>query len=260
MEKYDLRIDGDAIVYTAGFAADSRGGDLSHSLYNAKLIIQSIIDKFIPCDVTIYLTHTDPTKNFRNQIVDDYKANRKGAKKPVYYKELRRYLLDKYKAKLCMWGEADDFLCMNVSERTVIASKDKDLLQVPGLHYRIHTGMVVQAEDPGSLQLITKTDKAGRKKKIIEGNGFKWFCAQMILGDTIDNIHKPEVGFGPVQVYKILNHMTTKREMWLAIDLFYRLTGKSGILWTNGALLWMARIELDIFSPERLEEYLSNDN
>ncbi len=72
----DLRIDGDVICYMAGHAADSRGGGLSHSLYNTKLIMMSIIDKFSPCNVNTYLTSRNPKDNFRTEIYPAYKQNR----------------------------------------------------------------------------------------------------------------------------------------------------------------------------------------
>lgn len=72
----DLRIDGDAVVYRAGFAADSRMGGLSHSLHNTKLIINMLKERFECMQPAIYLTSTDALKNFRSIICPSYKKNR----------------------------------------------------------------------------------------------------------------------------------------------------------------------------------------
>ncbi len=289
-EPWKLMIDGDGIVYRAGFASDSRGGDVSHSLHNTKVIINSIIKRFSPCDVTVYLTSQNGSLNFRSRLVDDYKANRakkcnkcKGKNltemegiqrknelifrafscddcgqcpikdtKPVYYQEIRNYLIEKFKAKVCNWGEADDWLGTNYTKQTIIASNDKDLLMVPCHHWRITDELGITASDPGWLELLT--NKSGGKS--VKGVGFKWFACQLLSGDTIDNIHKPRAGFGPVAIYDYLNPLDTIEKLWIAVESFYRDCGKTDLLLTNAQLLWMARKPRQIFSLDVLQELI----
>ncbi len=252
MHPIDLRIDGDAIVYIAGFAADYRGGELSHSLYNAKLIIENIKTKFYPNQTTVFLTSQNSEDNFRFKLVSDYKANRKGAPKPKFYKEIRKYLIDRYSAIVCKWGEADDWLCTDTQENTVIASKDKDLLMVPATHYRIHLYETIVASDPGELLLIEKNGK-----KECKGHGFKWFVYQLLYGDSVDNIHKPLKNFGPVKIHKILSYRHDIYTMWKTAELFYRLVGKEDLLMINAQLLWMSRKPEQIFSVSVLEDLIN---
>lgn len=249
----ELRIDGDVICYTAGFAADSRGGDLSHSLYNSKLIIDSIIKKFKPCEVRVFLTSSKAEHNFRNQLVDDYKANRLGRKKPTYYKQIRKYLINKYKAEVVKWGEADDALCADATEETIIASKDKDLLMVPATHYRIHTEEIVYSSDPGDLRIVKKLVGSKKQpKKIIEGYGFKWFTYQMLQGDIVDNIHKPVKGFGPLAIYNLLNPLNDVLSLWGVVCEFYDKSDNLDKLMTNAQLLWISRKDKQKFDMDVL--------
>ncbi len=71
-----VNIDGDGVVYMAGFAADSRDGDVSHSLHNAKLLINSAMDKTGQTECSVFLTSKDPAVNFRTSIYPIYKQNR----------------------------------------------------------------------------------------------------------------------------------------------------------------------------------------
>ncbi len=301
---YDLRIDGDGIVYKAGHAADSRGGDVSHSIYNAKLIINSIIERFKDSKVTLLLTSRDPAANFRTQVVDDYKANRskkcnkckstnleemleiqripnvekpeesaifRGFKclscshypirdsKPVFYREIRQYLIDRMAAKVCQWGEADDWLGTDYTENTIIATNDKDPLMIPCLHWRIDAEIGIRATDPGCLELITKEAINGVKRHSVKGFGFAWFCAQMILGDTVDNIHKPKKGFGPTKVIPLFENCNSIRTYWDTVVGFYKDCGAEDRLILTGQLLWMARRKRQIFSLEVVEELINDD-
>lgn len=282
---YDLRIDGDTIVYRAGFAADSRGGELSHSLYNAKLIMDMLISHFSPCNASCYLTDTDNTKNFRFNIAEDYKANRRSkicgkcessdwqdtgiitktnggrfkgkeclkckniieSGKPIYYKELRQYLIDRYNAIVCQWGEADDWLGSSVTCNTIIASNDKDLLMIPCWHYRISSAKLLKGEDPGTLWV------SANYKKIL-GVGFKWFAAQMLLGDTVDHIKKPKRGDGIKWVYNLLKDNNDIHSLWNTVKYYYRAVNKEDLLLINATLLWMSRSPCQVFSEELIDD------
>lgn len=245
---WDLRIDGDNVVYTAGFAADSRGGDISHSLYNTKLIINKYMNMF-PGTCKVPLTSQKASDNFRTQIVDNYKANRKDAKKPIYYQEIRDYLIAKFDATVCKWGEADDWLGVNPKQRTVIVSKDKDILMVPNVyHCRMTNDKIIKSSDPGKLFL-------SKCRKKILGCGFQWFAAQMIMGDKIDNILKPSKGFGPVAVFEMFKDCKSKLEMWIKVQNHWIDSGKSeDEMMTNAQLLWISRKPKQMFNLELLGE------
>jgi DNA polymerase-1 len=77
---------------------------------------------------------------FRRELYPDYKHNRKGKPKPIGFKQLRNEMLEEPAAFIFRQIEADDaigiFATMpEVAEDPVaIASGDKDMMQVPGLH------------------------------------------------------------------------------------------------------------------------------
>lgn len=167
--------------------------------------------------------------------------------KPVFYKEMRKYLIDRFDAILCEWGEADDWLCTNTLPNTIIVSNDKDLLMAPGYHFRLSSGKLFRSFDGGDLYL-------SRDKGKILGVGFKWFCAQMLLGDQVDNIIKPKKGLGPKAVYQILKPIDSIKEMWDTVTSIYKKVGKEDQILINAKLLWMARKPYQMFSLDIVEE------
>lgn len=282
MTKWDMRIDGDTILCRAGFSADSRSDEMSHSLYNVKLIIEMLKAKF-PGKMSVYLSGSKAV-NFRYNLTDTYKSNRalkcktvgceqKGLTalptqqsasrffsafecdscgqmirdtKPVYYQEIRQYLLAKYSAIAVPWGEADDWLGVNPTVQTVIVSNDKDLLMLPAYHYRLNSEKLLQTSDPGQLWLSED------RKKIL-GGGFKWFCCQLLMGDAVDGIKKPVKGWGPVKIYDEMGGNLTARQMWDKASANYP---DEEALLLNAQLLWISRKPKQMFSFELLEELI----
>jgi 5'-3' exonuclease len=177
---------------------------------------------------------TDSKSNFRNEVAKHvpYKGNRSG-KKPVHFDFLRNYMIDKLNAEEIVGQEADDAMGIAQTKDTVICSIDKDLWQVPGKHYDIVTGKKVVAKDPGKIVL--------NGNELI-GVGFKWFCAQMLLGDQVDNI-KGIRGIGPKKAYTYLNDRITVRTMWRRVRALYKMHKCIDRLEENALLLWMRREE-----------------
>lgn len=277
-EIFDVRIDGDTLLYRAGFSADSRSDDITHSLFNCKLLINMIMEKF-PGDCTIYLSGSRKV-NWRYDLSPIYKGNRKlicknklckstdlspvekiqqaderfyrafqcnkcttyvPDSKCIYHDEIRGYLVAKHGALICPWGEADDWLGVDLKPNTVVVSNDKDLLMLPCLHYRLTSEKLLEASDPGQLWL------SECRKKLL-GVGFKWFCCQLLLGDGVDNIKKPRAGFGPVAAYEMMNSKQTITGMWNTAVSFYKDSGKTtDEFLLNCKLLWISREKRQVF-------------
>jgi hypothetical protein len=155
-------IDGDVIVYRAGFAADSGrvkwykenvdGGAseeelkeflgkedyLAHALGNTKTCLSEIVGHFNKEQASVFLSGRD---NFREAIATilPYKGNRDPLHKPKYYNDIKHYLLGSWAAELVNGMEADDALGMKqyaaTDDSTVIVTVDKDLDMIPGWHY-----------------------------------------------------------------------------------------------------------------------------
>lgn len=104
--------------------------------------------------------------NFRKTIYPEYKANRTQPK-PRYLEATREFLIEDWDAQLGESCEADDLLGINQNRDTVLVSNDKDLLQVPGLHY-----------NPVKKEFI----------EIGEYEGLYNFWSQMLTGDRSDNV------------------------------------------------------------------------
>lgn len=172
-----LLIDGDILVYRpCCIFIDDTARD--HRL------IQDNIDRQISklCSAvgaTNYEFFLTTKYNFRDYLVDDYKANRKELVKPVNIAFAKKYAISEHGATYVPYLEADDLLAMAQTEDTIIWSLDKDLRQVPGNHL-----------DNDSLKEITidaigTTEKVGRK---VHFTGYKGLLFQALTGDNADHI------------------------------------------------------------------------
>ena len=237
-------IDADLLVYEVAFGAEDRKEDIIYSFESLiprlEKKIADILDAVGATNHTLYLTGKG---NFREglSVTKEYKGNR-GAK-PYHYANVRAYL-GSLGAVVVHGMEADDQLavdqiCFNKMNgyESVICSRDKDLRQVPGLHYGWETHNQPEyamkwTEELGHLEL---TDK----KKVI-GDGLKFFYAQLIMGDKTDNIQGIK-GKGDVFTYNLLADCTSEEEMSMLVRKAY---DDDVLMLEMGRLLWMTR-ELD---------------
>lgn len=146
------------------------------ALYNVRSIIRAIADDMQvdrDTEVRVYLSGPD---NYRMGIatVKPYKGNRDPTRKPVHAPAIKEYIRKAYDCQVSDGQEADDDMGIahfsmweKDPESTVIATIDKDLDTIPGLHYNFvtKTAYVVTPEDAD-----------------------KFFWQQMVSGDTVDNI------------------------------------------------------------------------
>lgn len=120
----------------------------------------------------LYLT--DGASNFRNNIatIAPYKGNRDPTHKPIYYHEIREYMVDHWGAIIMRGCEADDALSIAQHKQddlfdSIICTIDKDLKMVPGLHYNYGTKEEFYVSERDALLA---------------------FYTQLLTGDTTDNI------------------------------------------------------------------------
>lgn len=109
--------------------------------------------------------------NFRDEVyqVQEYKGNRKTVK-PLHYDAIIEYMVSRWDALRIDGKEVDDQCALDAREATVptvVCSPDKDLDQIPGLHWN-YTKAVEYEVDP------------------LEAEMFFW--EQMLSGDGADNI------------------------------------------------------------------------
>lgn len=178
-------------------------------------------------DVMVFLS---PSSTFRHDLAftRGYKANRKGAPKPAYYERIRAYLQDEYGATTGENVEADDLMGMAQTANSVICSNDKDMLQIAGRHYNFTKG-----ED----EAFTVVDPYG---------GDRWFFTQLISGDITDNI--PGIpGWGAKKSEALVasyDEDDNDDELVLSIkELYEEYYGVAGqdVMEEQAALVWILR-------------------
>lgn len=242
-------LDGDIITYRCGFAAEhmryhfdgqwfdsyaalrefcnEAGFDIkeieydtklevepvSHALANVKSVIKTLCEAVGADEYCVFLS---TGTNFRGEIatIKEYKANRKDSRKPVHYDAVHEYILDRYEAYKTESIEADDAMALCQTKGTVICSLDKDMLQVPGLHYNwVHDSKIAVSPYVGQRKL--------------------W--QQVLTGDSTDNI--PGIrGTGPVKARKIINPLSAEELYPECIALWteYFETGDDWFVYKDG--------------------------
>lgn len=235
-------IDGDVIMYAAGFASDAAAKKEGHSnepieyaLHGVKTMLEGI-KTTVGADEpsVIYLSHP---VNRRESIYPPYKMNRNVDHKPYWYDEIKEYLLDTQGALFSDPGdEADDALgiAAGKSDSVVVCSIDKDLDMIPGLHYnwsktRRENG-VYEASDPECLRI---------------------FYTQMLTGDTTDNIPGMfhTLGIKATARHKMpIETMTSAKEMYEYVLSVYGEKRRDH-LDMLGQLLWIKRDEREWIAP-----------
>lgn len=144
--------------------------------------------------------------SFRYGVWPQYKANRKKYRKPAGYRQLVDWVDKAGSAR--GWEvvrlpdvEGDDVLGILYEEGDVIASIDKDMLTLPGLHLR-----------DGEVQEVSRLE-ADRN-----------FYGQVLTGDTSDN-YPGCPGVGAVGAQKLLAGCAAEMQMWEEVLKAYEKKG-----------------------------------
>ena len=236
-------IDGDLWSYDIAFAAQPKDKEM-YSFRFCRDTIETRLEEVLQVtgcsSYEFYLTGKD---NFRDKIVADavYKGGRDHGERPHYYEEIRWYLSGRHKAITVNGMEADDMCCIRQRElgtAGIIVSRDKDLRQMKGWHYSYRCGL-----QPAIGPFYT--DEIGflfpPVKNKLFGAGKKFFYAQLLLGDTADNI-KGVDGYGPVKTYKLLNPLETEQSLYSTVRSLYRECEiPDEVFIARANLLWMVR-------------------
>ena len=209
----ELLVDGDIVLYQCAtvnqeeFVWDEDTTSESLDLENAKLefdaSIASLIDKTKTTQAIICFSDSPC---FRYDVLPSYKHNRVDIEKPKLYYDLRDYALSEYTCKVKPKLEADDVLGILATLRPhkyVVASIDKDLMQIPGVHYNW---------------------KHNERKVITPAEGDYWFYTQILTGDPTDG-YSGCPGIGPKRAERALAKCRTEEEYWTAIVKTYESKG-----------------------------------
>lgn len=111
---------------------------------------------------------------------------------------------------------------------TIIATVDKDLDMIPGMHYSwpiVRKGAVV---------------REGKIYEVSEVEGIRSFYRSLLVGDRTDNIFGVD-GIGKVKAAKMIDNLETEEEMFERVAELYQ--GDMDRLLVNGKCLWIMREE-----------------
>lgn len=190
-------IDADIVYHRAAFSSESRfdfgdteirtadASDVADIFHN---IIISIASR---CESDRFILCWSGSRNFRYDLISTYKANRATVRRPVVDKDIFKYLKSRYPSAQVHNMEADDVMGVLSGPDTIIASDDKDLLTIHGLHYKPRKpelGIVEVSPEEADKLWLKQTlmgDSAdgykgipgvGQKKseKILESGGYTW--------------------------------------------------------------------------------------
>lgn len=198
----------------------------------------------------VHFTHDSSFKagRFLIKAAKPYQGNRKGKDKPALLAPLREAITDEanwlseFDVTMHEDLEADDGITMDsyrLGEQGVVMSADKDMRMTPFAYFDASTGKILPPDPVGSLW-VSHTE--GGTPKLL-GHSLKFFWAQMVMGDTADNIKglkkldKKDVG--PGGAYNLLKDITDINEVANVVIDKYREIGQNPI--PEGWLLWLLR-------------------
>jgi len=162
------------------------------------------------CRADSYILCLSCKRNFRYDIDPSYKSNRGGTEKPLWFKEVRDYMIEQWGAVEIEGIEADDTVTIikNTLENTFIVAVDKDILNcIPGTHFDARKGQA---------QFVTVTETQANFA----------FAKSLLTGDTIDGIPNVKRGYGPKTAEKELLASTDTTLEETALKIFIREFGE----------------------------------
>lgn len=221
-----ILFDGDVAAYQFGFAHEkpiewhdglwtlhASGPEAEQGIDNflAGLMIDLEGDKLI-----VVLSDDNDGANWRYALAADYKATRKGKRKPMLHPHLRQYMKDKYNVIQRPTLEGDDTLGIIMTSSKIIkgekicVSIDKDMRTIPGLHYN------TQKPKDGIIA-------------VTEAEADYCHMMQTLTGDIVDN-YPGLKGCGPVRAARILHgggiqDADGKVSWWVAVVRAYEKAG-----------------------------------
>lgn len=226
---------------------------LGHATFLVDRVLQTVDTNLSNADIEfnrmeLFLTGTG---NFRDKIatIKEYKGNRDPDAKPLHYRSLRRYLLNKWGASVVDGIEADDAVAeimYHEGPNAILVGIDKDLLTIPGRHYHFKTK---------TFRTVTHSEAKAH------------FYRQLIVGDPVDNIGGAFKA-GPKKAELIVPEMDEREMYAYSLGLYsnglerpgcpYAHLSAEDALLENARLLHLRRYPKDVWHPPGAErdEYL----
>lgn len=222
---------------------------VDHALYLVKQEIAKIVkatkEKHGRKRVDIQVFLSGPG-NFREGIAKQrpYKGNRDPEHKPVHYQAIRDYIADAHGGIVVHGREADDEVSIRAWRAdcagTVVATIDKDLDQIPGLHFNYQKNVFYD---------VSKQEAKD------------WFWMQCLAGDPTDNV-PGAYKVGPTKAKQFVDELKglSEHDIWYAIERMYEATARNvGCPYTEAdakevaletaRLVYMQQKEYELWTP-----------
>ena len=185
-------IDADSLMYFSSYGSEEdqilSETKLSEKIYDILNVIENTYK------IEKYYVFVKGKDNFRYKIYPGYKG-RRPEKHPII-DVLNQYLVDSFGAIESHYAESDDYAYTysqlpEYKGRTIICSVDKDMLQIPGVHYDY---------------------QKNRYHVIDEHMGNYNLAIQMIMGDAADGV-KGLKGYGIKKAQKLIKLGMSKYQL-----------------------------------------------
>lgn len=222
-------VDGDIVCYANAASAELDPVEVAYMRIDQ--MMHSILDTTGSDTFRVFLSGSN---NFRHEIYPEYKANRKDMVDPRWRSACKEYLVREWAAEVTDGYEADDALGIEQTamayhgQESIIATIDKDLDQVPGMHY--------------SWPIVRKGNivREGKIYEVSEIEGLRSFYRSLLVGDRTDNIFGVD-GIGKVKAAAMIDNLETEEEMFERVVELYQ--GDLDRLRMNGKCLYIMREE-----------------
>ena len=255
-----LLLDGDGCCYSAASQAAREATAI-------KRFQEEIFTEMYRAGCSSAVVHLTPSGCFKNgrhllNTVKPYQANRQDSKnKPKHLELLRsQYVADKIMdtfpeitVHLHYDIEADDALIIDHYKNPdwVLVSPDKDLLMSPYVQYIVDEGRSEVLMQGDTFGWISRKDwireGSGVKASKLIGKGTKFFLAQMLMGDTADNVQGilklNGKACGLVGAYEALNPIVDSHEAVNFVIEAYREIQQNII--AEAEAMWLLRNRRD---------------
>lgn len=230
-------IDGDLVAYRN--AAASEKEDVSIATHRCDELIRTILSHTGATSFEVYLSGSE---NFRKEF-EGYKANRT-QEPPRWLQQCREHIVTEWNASLSDGVEADDEIGMAATaywEQDVpfiIASLDKDFLQLPGKHFRWATqGNTVRYNEDKTLKYSKPWSKEAEFIYMSPLQACQDFYKQMLIGDTADNV-EGVMGIGEKKAAKAIDVLSEELDMYTLVKSLYNDDTRFE---RNAQLLWILK-------------------
>lgn len=186
-----LILDGDGPCYVA--SATAKRLDTALRNFQQAILTQMFLTKSQRCNIHLTANTSHKAGRFNVIAAKPYQGNRNGKAKPPLLEPLRQAVaqrdnwLENYHVAMHHVLEADDGMmhdAYELGEDGLIWSDDKDLRMTPYLYWCREKGIILPSQPVGWLS--PKFTPSGTMKLVGQGPLFFW--AQMLMGDTADNI------------------------------------------------------------------------